>query len=313
MRNEFIKKLIELAKVDQRIVLLTADLGFSVVEEFAKNFPDRFYNVGVSEQNMIGLATGLAKDGFIPFVYSIAPFVLLRPFEFVRNGPVFHRLPVRFVGIGCGFEYGTLGSTHHLLEDIALVRSQPEFMYVAPSNDTQTPQALEKTYQAAGPIFYRVGKGSTKILEQQKEFNPQQLQIIQNGEKVILFSLGAICAEAEIAVKNLLQKNIKITFAVIPTFEKPVLDEIKDLLQNHDYVITLESHYSSGGIGSMIAEIIAENGINCRLKKMAVEKLSDGIYGSEKFMYKKNNLDSESVEKNIFNYFFNKNCISDKI
>jgi transketolase len=312
MRNEFIKKLIELAKIDQRIVLLTADLGFSVVEEFAKNFPDRFYNVGVSEQNMVGLATGLAKDGFIPFVYSIAPFVLLRPFEFVRNGPVFHRLPVRFVGIGCGFEYGTLGSTHHLLEDIALVRSQPGFMYVAPSNDAQTPQALEKTYQATGPIFYRIGKGSTKILEQQKEFNPQQLQIVQSGEKVVLFSLGAICAEAEIAVKNLLQKNIKITFAAIPTFEKPVLDEIKNLLQKHDLVITLESHYSNGGIGSMIAEIIAENGINCRLKKMAVKKLSDGIYGSEKFLYQKNNLDSESVEENIFNYFLNESCVSNK-
>jgi transketolase len=300
MRNDFIKKLIDLAKTDQRIVLLTADLGFSVVEEFAKNFPDRFYNVGVSEQNMIGLATGLAKDGFIPFVYSIAPFVLLRPYEFAKNGPVFHNLKVRFVGIGCGFEYGNLGSTHHLLEDVALVRVQPNFAYVAPANDSQTPEALEKTYQNSGPIFYRIGKGSTKILDKQKTFDPNKLQIIEQGEKIVIFSLGTICSEVEIAVKNLSQKGIiNVTFAVIPTFEKLVLEEIKDLLQKYDSALTVESHYLSGGIGSMIAEIIAENAIKCKLKRMGVRSLSDGVYGSEKFMYKRNFLSAEDIEKNV--------------
>lgn len=299
MRNDFIKKLIELAKADQRIVLLTADLGFSVVEEFAKKFPDRFYNVGVSEQNMVGLATGLAKDGFIPFVYSIAPFVLLRPYEFVKNGPVFHNLQVRFVAIGCGFEYGTLGSTHHLLEDIALVRVQPNFSYVAPANDAQAAEALEKTYQKLGPIFYRIGKGSVKILDKQKSFDPNKLQIIESGKKLVIFSLGTICAEVEIAVKNLLQKGISVTFAVIPTFEKSVLNEIKSLLQKHEIALTVEAHYLSGGIGSMVAEIIAENSIKCALKRMAVSALSDGVYGSEKFMYQKNLLSSEEVEKNV--------------
>ena len=295
MRNNFIKKLIELAKKDQRIVLLTADLGFSVVEEFEKNFPDRFYNVGVSEQNMIGLATGLAKDGFIPFVYSIAPFVLLRPFEFIRNGPVFHRLPVRFVGIGCGFEYGTLGSTHHLLEDVALVRSQPNFMYIAPSNDDQTPQALEKTYQYFGPIFYRIGKGATSTIIEHKEFDQNKLQIIQEGEGVVLLSIGTIGGEVEIAAKELLQRNVKVTFAMIPSFEVAVLEDIKILLKKHKFIITIESHYLSGGIGSMVAEIIAENNISCQLTRMAVKNLSDGTYGSEKFMYEKNLISANHI------------------
>ncbi len=299
MRNDFIKKLLELAKTDERIILLTADLGFSVVEEFAKNFPDRFYNVGVSEQNMVGMATALAKDGFIPFVYSIAPFVILRPYEFARNGPVFHNLPVRFVAIGCGFEYGTLGSTHHLLEDVALVRVQPNFSYVAPANDWQTVEALEKTYQNPGPIFYRIGKGSVKILEQQKHFDAHKIQIIQKGQKLAVLSLGTISAEAEIAVKNLAAKGVNITFAVIPTFEKSVLNDIKNLLQQHDFAVTLEAHYLNGGIGSMVAEIIAENSLKCRLKRMAVQSLSDGIYGSEKFMYEKNSLSASDVEKTV--------------
>jgi transketolase len=299
MRNNFIKKLIELAKTDKRIVLLTADLGFSVVEEFAKNFPDRFYNVGVSEQNMVGLATGLAKDGFIPFVYSIAPFVILRPYEFAKNGPVFHNLQVRFVGIGCGFEYGNLGSTHHLLEDVALVRVQPNFAYVAPANDDQTIEALEKTYQNSGPIFYRIGKGSVQILDKQKTFDPNKLQIIESGKKLLILSLGTICSEVEIAVKNLSQKGINVTFAVIPTFEKSVLEEIKTLLQKHDTVLTVEAHYLSGGIGSMVAEIIAENSINCKLRRMAVRSLSDGVYGNEKFMYQRNSLSAADIEKNV--------------
>src|SRR5215510_11043769 len=100
MRTVFIKALVELARHDQRVLLLTGDLGFMVIEPFAAAFPDRFINVGVAEQNMVGLATGLAEAGFIPFVYSITPFAALRPFEFIRNGPVYHHLPVRIVGVG---------------------------------------------------------------------------------------------------------------------------------------------------------------------------------------------------------------------
>lgn len=299
MRNEFIKKLTELAKKDKRIVLLTADLGFSVIEEFAKEFPDRFYNVGVSEQNMVGMATALAKDGFIPFVYSIAPFVILRPYEFAKNGPVFHNVPVRFVAIGCGFEYGNLGSTHHLLEDVALVRVQPNFTYIAPVNDAQTVQALETTYQNQGPIFYRIGKGSTKILNSVTEFDMDKLQIVTSGQKVAILSLGTICAEIEKALKNLSAKNINVTFAVIPSFSSKVLSDIKVLLEKHQSVITVEAHYMNGGIGSMVAEIIAENSINCKLKRMAVSSLADGIYGSESFMYQKNSLSFSDIEKNV--------------
>src|SRR5579864_4783610 len=113
MRQRFIRTLIDLAAADSRVVLLTGDLGYTVVEPFNERFPDRFFNLGVAEQNMVGVATGLAEAGYIPFVYSIATFASLRPFEFIRNGPVAHRLPVRIVGIGMGFEYGHDGPTHH--------------------------------------------------------------------------------------------------------------------------------------------------------------------------------------------------------
>src|SRR5918912_219611 len=125
MRKAFAETLFELMTQDERILLLTADLGFMVWEAIASKFPGRFFNVGVAEQNMIGLATGLAEAGFIPFVYSIATFATLRPFEFIRNGPVHHNLPVRIVGVGAGYDYGPAGPTHHALEDIGVMRTQP--------------------------------------------------------------------------------------------------------------------------------------------------------------------------------------------
>src|SRR5215207_10205432 len=106
MRPQFAQGILELADRDDRVVLLTGDLGYTVLEPFAERFPDRFYNVGVAEQNMVGLATGLAEAGFVPFCYSIATFGTLRPYEFIRNGPLAHDLPVRIVGVGGGFDYG---------------------------------------------------------------------------------------------------------------------------------------------------------------------------------------------------------------
>src|ERR1039458_4937232 len=118
MRRALVETLMELAALDRRLILLTADLGYTVLEPFAEKFPDRFMNVGVAEQNMVGMATGLAESGFIPFVYSITPFAALRPYEFIRNGPILHQWPVRILGIGGGFDYDASGPSHYALEDV---------------------------------------------------------------------------------------------------------------------------------------------------------------------------------------------------
>src|SRR5438552_7876119 len=132
MRAAFANTLTELAARDPRILLLTADLGYMALEPFAHKFPNRFINVGVAEQNMVGLATGLAEAGFIPFVYSIVTFAALRPYEFIRNGPILHRLPVRLVGVGGGFEYGPQGASHHGLGGVRGKRVQPGIGVIAP-------------------------------------------------------------------------------------------------------------------------------------------------------------------------------------
>src|SRR2546421_8509146 len=150
MRRAFINTLVELAEHDPRIMLLTGDLGYLALEPFSERFPDRFFNVGVAEQNMVGLATGLAEAGFIPFVYSIVTFASLRPYEFIRNGPILHRLPVRIVGVGGGFEYGPQGLSHHGLEDVGVMRVQPGMTVVAPADHRQMATALRATWDLPG-------------------------------------------------------------------------------------------------------------------------------------------------------------------
>src|SRR3990167_172599 len=146
MRAEFIHTLVELAQKDPRIVLLSGDLGYTVIEPFVERFPKRFFNIGVAEQNMMGIASGLAEQGFLPFAYSIVNFAALRPYEFIRNGPILHQLPVRIVGGGGGVEYGAVGIAQYGLEDVAVRRIQKGMRVVVPGDVSQVRSALKKTW-----------------------------------------------------------------------------------------------------------------------------------------------------------------------
>ncbi|HEX4743269.1 MAG TPA: 1-deoxy-D-xylulose-5-phosphate synthase, partial [Candidatus Limnocylindria bacterium] len=165
MRAAFVRALTDLASADDRVVLLVGDLGYTVVEPFAEAHPKRFFNVGVAEQNMIGVATGLAEGGFIAYAYSIATFAALRPYEFIRNGPILHGLPVRVVGVGGGFEYGPAGASHHALEDVAVMRTQPGIAVIAPADHQQAATAFRACWDAQGPAYYRIGKDDRRVVD----------------------------------------------------------------------------------------------------------------------------------------------------
>ncbi len=204
MRKAFTETLIELAQQDARVVLLTADLGFGVLETFATQFPERFFNVGVAEQNMMGLATGLAKEGFIPFVYSMGTFSALRPYEIIRNGPILHQLPVRIVGVGGGFDYGTAGSTHHSLEDIAVLRTQPGINIFSPADSSQTRSVIKSTWLLEGPIYYRLGKDELPdIPGLNGQFDKDRPQQLENGKDLCLITTGRISETALLAANDL--------------------------------------------------------------------------------------------------------------
>ena len=191
MRAAFIETLAAMAEDDPRIVFLTGDLGYTAVEPFAERFPDRFFNVGVAEQNMLGLATVLAEGGFTPFVYSIAPFAVLRPYEFLRNGPIQHRFPVRIVGVGGGFEYGPNGFSHYALEDIAVMRAQRAIRIVAAGDSQQIPAALTAANALPEPVYFRLSKDNTSLVEGlDGRFALDEAQLVRDGSDLLLVALG---------------------------------------------------------------------------------------------------------------------------
>ncbi|MCA1558536.1 MAG: 1-deoxy-D-xylulose-5-phosphate synthase, partial [Acidobacteria bacterium] len=245
MRLEFVKTLVEMAEADERILLLTGDLGFLVLEPFRDRFPERFFNVGVAEQNMLGLATGLAEDGFKPFVYSIATFATLRPFEFIRNGPVHHNLPVRIVGVGAGYDYGPAGPTHHALEDVGVMRTQPGLTVIAPADYRQTARALLATKDVKGPIYYRIGKDNrVTIPGLDGRFELGRAQTCREGRDLLFIVMGSIAKEVSEAADVLAEQGINSTIMVVASMNPPPAEDISDALSNFTVALTVEAHYT---------------------------------------------------------------------
>lgn len=291
MRAAFVRTLVELAEGDERVVLLTGDLGFMALEPFADRFPDRFFNVGVAEQNMIGLATGLADAGFVPFVYSIATFASLRGYEFLRNGPIAHRLPVRVVGVGGGFEYGSAGPTHHGLEDIGVMRLQPGLTVVAPADHRQARTALLQTWDREGPIYYRIGKDDrTEVPGLDGRFTFGRTERVREGRTLALVTMGSVAAATVAAAEEL-----DASVLVVSTLNPPPADDVADALAPFERIVSVEAHYVTGGVGSLVAEVIAERGLRCRLERCGVREPSDGSTGSARYYLARHGLSAESI------------------
>jgi len=303
MRTVFIKTLIELAEQDPRILLLTADIGFMVLEPFSRRFPERFFNVGVAEENMVGVATGLAEAGFIPFVYSIATFVSLRPYEFIRNGPIIHHLPVRIIGVGGGFEYGHNGLTHHTLEDIGIMRIQPGITTIVPADYQQARAALLSTWNLSGPIYYRIGKDDSTIVPGlDGNFEIGRVKLIGEGSDLAIITIGSIAKEATAAQGALAKQGIHSTVLVISSLNPSPIEDLARILSGFKLAISVEAHYLAGGIGSLVSEIIAEYGLRCRLLRCGVKKAPQPITGSQNYLNAFYGLSSAELVKTILRY-----------
>lgn len=301
MRNTFINALTELAEKDSRIVLLTGDLGFMVLENFIQKCPKQYINVGVAEQNMVGIATGLAESGFIPFVYSIVNFSVLRPYEFIRNGPIFHQLPVRIVGIGGGIEYSNNGATHYGLEDVGIMRVQNGIQIIAPADSQQTRSALLDTWDLTQPVYYRLGKDDKTIVPGlEGRFDRNKVEKIREGKDVLIIAMGNIVMEAWNAAQRLSAHGIECTIAVVSSLNPGPTQGLVDLLSRFHLTYSLEAHFVNGGLGSLISEVIAENSkIETRFIRFGVRMVPDGISGSQGFMYKKYGISSDDLVKSI--------------
>ena len=298
MRATFARILSELAEKDDRIVLLTGDLGFTVLEPFRDKFPNRFFNMGVAEQNMVGVATGMAEAGMVPFCYSIGTFASLRPFEFIRNGPVLHNLPVRVIGLGAGFEYGTAGPTHYSLEDIGIMRTQPGLTVIAPADFEQAGAALHASWELPGPVYYRIGKDEKSTMPGLKGgFELGRAQTVRKGDDLLIFTCGPISLDVAEAADDLAKDGIAATVVVVASISPVPENDLVESLSRHRVALTVETHSVTGGLGSLVAEVIADHGIGTRLVRLGVRAGSKGRSGSPAHMHARHGLDKAGIVK----------------
>jgi transketolase len=292
MRGTFVRGLTALAENDERVILLTGDLGFAAIEPFSDRFPERFFNVGVAEQNMVGIATGLAEAGYLPFVYSIATFAALRPYEFIRNGPILQHLPVRIIGVGGGFEYGAAGPTHHALEDVGVMRVQPGLTIVVPADHQQALAALAATWSLETPIYYRLGKDdSSTVPGLNGRFELGRTQRLREGEDVLLLGMGPICAAIQTAAEQLAGLGVSAATTVVASISPAPVEDLIDQLAQFRLVMAIEAHYAAGGLGSLVSEIVTDNGLGCVVKRCGIVTGHSARIGGEGYLLKQHHLD----------------------
>lgn len=251
MRNEFLSGLADLADRDPRVLLLTADLGFGAIEVFADRHPDRFINLGVAEQAMIGIATGLSEGGFIPYCYSIASFAVARTFEFLRNGPIAHGLPVRLIGVGPGMDYSYDGLTHFALEDVGLLLNQPNTTIVAPKDAVSAGAFGARGSDFAGLLYYRLARSGPFI----EVGGPDQ----RIEEDCLILSFGDSAGVArDIGEDISAHGQWRIKCIAVEELSACQIDSLAAKIAESParVVVTTENHYIRGGFGSAMSDAL---------------------------------------------------------
>lgn len=267
MRTAFIEQLIEEARNNNRIFLLVGDLGFAVVEPFAQLFPDRYLNVGIAEQNMAGIAAGLALEGYCVYIYSIGNFPTLRCMEQIRYDICYHNLNVKIIAVGGGYAYGSLGPSHHATEEFGMLRTIPNMVICAPGDPEEAKSITNFVSTYEGPCYIRLGKAGESVVHEKDslgQFSLGNILTLNSGENTAIFTVGAILKYVVDFVKGH-QINISVySFPFIKPIDKNMLAL---LLKKYRKIVTIEEHQANGGFGSVILEHI-----NDLLEEKIIEK-----------------------------------------
>jgi len=304
MREILMESLLKKAKLDKNIILVTGDLGFGVLNKFENELPEQFINAGVSEQNMSGMAAGLALEGFNVFTYSIGNFPTLRCLEQIRNDIIYHNLSVNIVAIGGGLSYGALGISHHAIEDISIMRTFPELRVFAPCDETETLSVLNEMIKNPRPTYLRIDKFNQNIICK-KPFILGNLRQIKEGKEVAIIGYGSILEEALLASKTLeKEKNINCSIYSAHTIKPFNKESLINIVKNYKLVVALEEHVETGGLGSLMSDIFVEEKIIPKnfLKLNLSNKYSTSI-GNKEFLREKYKIDSNSLVDNIKSFY----------
>lgn len=295
MRDALLGKLLELAVNHPDLVLLTGDLGFGVFEEFENRFPEQYYNVGIGEQNMIGLAAGLALDGKKVFVYSIGNFPTLRCLEQIRNDLCYHQLNVTIISQGGGFNYGGLGMSHHTTEDLSILRALPEITIVAPSNKSDTKEAVQQLFENKGVSYLRLEKTTINHHIGTNKFTLGKAITLTNGNDLAIIGIGGILSEVIDAAKTLESEGIYCKVIDMHTLkpfdEKTLINAVSETKA----IITVEENNLIGGLFSSISEVLVYNEKQTQIEKIGLKDCYSSIVGDQQYLREFYNIDKKAI------------------
>jgi len=300
MRVAFIDTLIDCARENSNIWLLIGDVGFGLVEPFQAEFPDRFVNVGVAEQNMVGVAAGLALSGKVVFCYTFASFAVTRCLEQVRNDVCYHNANVKIVGGGGGLIFGSLGMSHHATEDIAIARALPNMTVIAPCDAIQTKLATKAIAESESPCYLMLAKAGDSITyNKMPKFKIGEAIKFRDGKDVALMATGGIASEVLAAAELLAKDGIECRVLGFHTVKPIDYVEIGYSILNTKLIVTIEEHNLDGGFGSAVAEEIMDMGFSTKLVRIGMENRFCTEVGSQQYLREVNGLTAKHIAKTV--------------
>jgi transketolase len=297
------KALHQLAEENSNVMLLTADLGYGVFESFEEKHPKQFLNVGVAEQNMIGIASGLALEGKIVFVYSIGNFPTLRCLEQIRNDACYHGLNINIIAMGGGFSYGALGMSHHATEDLGIMRTLPNVTVVAPTTAFEAEMATYALSQAEGVGYLRLDKSQAIVNEENDKFALGNVRELIKGTDYVVFVTGGIAEEAVFAANELIEKNISLKVISVPTIKPLNHNDIINHSRGVKGVISLEEGNVINGLGAAILDVFAScNGLPKKFFKLGIQDEYIATVGSQNYLRTTSNIDKNAIVAKVLEW-----------
>lgn len=302
MRNTFIKELINIAQKDKSIFLLVGDLGFSVVEPFAEKFPERFLNCGVAEQNMTGIAAGLAIEGYKVFTYSIANFNTLRCVEQIRNDICYHDLDVTVVSVGGGLSYGNLGYSHHAIQDIAIMGSMPNISLLLPGDPIETKWCLEYAHKNKNPKYLRLGKTGEQNIHCEKDlFSRISCLYADENSDVAIISASNMLSTANKVRDKIANEGINACLYSVPIIDSSFSNELKIISQKHKYIFTIEEHLNLLGFGSIVKQSLELT--NVKVFSFGIDHSLNKKVGSQNYLREIAGLNCNNLSNKIISIY----------
>jgi len=300
MRKAVIDRLTSHSGKNKKIFLITGDAGFGVLDDYKRRFPDRFLNLGVAEQNMIGFAAGLALSGFRAVIYNIIPFLLYRCYEQVRNDICYQELPVILIGIGSGITYAPQGVTHYSVEDIALARTLPNLTILSPADPAEAGLCLEYAMKSNAPVYIRIAKSGEPAIHKRALKTIERPVVITEGKEAAVLFHGSIGAEVVKALEGLKECPIALS---VPLLHPLDFGFLKKKIKGVHTIITVEEHFVEGGLGSIVSEWLVRENLPFRLKKLGIKNEFIHAIKNTAGMREKYGISSDGIKKTIREVF----------